>query len=127
MHNKCPNCGKEMVDKSYSKLEEFFHREDKEYYYRNNYYEKFVCNDCNISFEDDKWHIPNTLMPTEKQKKTIIFINNHLGMNLEALTKYQCWLDISKYFNEAKKTPLHSDENWIDIQEYYCMYEGDFC
>lgn len=127
MHIKCPNCGKEMVDKSYSKLEEFFHWEDKEYYYGNNYYEKFICNDCNISFEDGKWYIPNNLMPTEKQKKTIIFINNHLGMNLKALTKHQCWLDIGKYFNEAKKTPLHSDENWIDIQEYFCMCEGDFC
>ena len=100
---KCPNCGKEMVDKSYSKLEEFYHWNDEEYYYKNNYYEKFVCNDCNISFEDDKWNIPNNLMPTEKQKKTILFINNHLRMDLEALTKHQCWLDIGKYFDEAKQ------------------------
>lgn len=124
---KCPNCGKEMVDKSYSKLEEFYHWEDEEYYYKNNYYEKFVCNDCNISFEDDKWHIPNNLMPTEKQKKTILFINNHLRMDLEALTKHQCWLDIGKYFDEAKNTPLYSDEDWIDMQEYFGMCEGDFC
>ena len=25
---KCPNCGREMIDKSYSKLEEFYHWED---------------------------------------------------------------------------------------------------
>lgn len=124
---KCPNCGKEMVDKSYSKLEEFYHWEDEEYYYKNNYYEKFVCNDCNISFEDDKWHITNNLMPTEKQKKTILFINNRLRMDLEALTKHQCWLDIGKYFDEAKNTPLYSDEDWIDMQEYFGMCEGDFC
>jgi hypothetical protein len=124
---KCPNCGKEMIDKSYSKLEEFYHWEDEDYYYRKNYYEKFVCNDCKISFEDDEWHIPNNLMPTEKQKKTILFINNHLRMDLEALTKHQCWLDIGKYFEEAKKTPLYSKEDYWDMQEYFCMCEGDFC
>lgn len=124
---KCPNCEKEMTDKSYSKLEEFYHWEDEDYYYRKNYYEKFICKDCKISFENNKWHIPNNLIPTEKQKKTILFINNHLKMNLEALTKHQCWLDIGKYFDEAKKTPLYSDEDWINMQEYFGMCEGDFC
>lgn len=123
---KCPNCGKEMIDKSYSKLEEFYHWEDEEYYYRKIYYEKFVCNDCKISFEDHKWNIPNNLMPTEKQKKTILFINNHLRMDLEALTKHQCWLDIGKYFYEAKNTPLYSDEDYIYMQEYFGLCEGDF-
>ena len=56
-----------------------------------------------FSFENDTWNIPNKLLPTEKQKKTILFINNHLRMDLEALTKHQCWLDIGKYFDEAKK------------------------
>jgi len=102
---KCPNCGKEMIDKSYSKRERFYHWEDEEFYYRDNYYEKFVCNDCKISFENDTWNIPNKLLPTEKQKKTILFINNHLSMDLKALTKHQCWLDIGKYFDKAKKTP----------------------
>ena len=124
---KCPNCGKEMIDKSYSKLEEFYHWEDEDYYYRKNYYGKFVCNDCKISFEDDKWNIPNNLMPTEKQKKTILFINNHLGMDLEALTKHQCWSDIGKYFDEAKKKPLYSDEDLLYMQEYFGLCEGDFC
>ena len=124
---KCPNCGREMVNKSYSKLEEFYHWEDEEWYYRNNYYEKFVCNNCKISFEDDKWHIPNNLLPTEKQKKTILFINNRLKIDLEALTKHQCWLDIGKYFDKAKNTPLYSDEDWLDMQDYYGMSEGDFC
>lgn len=124
---KCPNCGKEMIDKSYSKMERFYHWEDEEFYYRNNYYEKFVCNDCKICFENDTWNIPNNLLPSKKQKKTILFINNRLGMELESLTKYQCWLDIGKYFDEAKRTPLYSDDYYLDMQEYYGMCEADFC
>lgn len=124
---KCPNCGNEMIDKSYSKMERFYHWEDEEFYYRDNYYEKFICNDCKISFENDTWNIPNKLLPTEKQIKTILFINNHLNMDLQALTKHQCWLDIGKYFEEAKKTPLHSSEYYEDLQEYFGFCEGDFC
>ena len=124
---KWPNCGKEMIDKSYSKFEEFYHFEDEQYYYRNNYYEKFVCKDCKISFENDKWTIPSGLMPTEKQKRTVLFINNHLGMDIKALTKHQCWLDIGKYFDKAKSTPLYSDEEFIEMQDYFGMTEADFC
>lgn len=124
---KCPNCDKEMIDKSHSKMERFYHWEDEEFYYRDNYYEKFVCNDCKISFENDTWNIPNKLLPTKKQKKTILFINNHLRMDLEALTKHQCWLDIGKYFDKAKRTPLHSNEYYEDLEEYFGFCEGDFC
>ena len=124
---KCPNCENEMIDKSRFKKERFYHWEDEEFYYRDIYYEKFVCNDCKISFEDDKWNIPNKLLPTEKQKKTILFINNHLGMNLEASTKHQCWLDIGKYFEEAKNTPLYTSKYYEDLQEYFGFCEADFC
>lgn len=124
---KCPNCNREMVNKSYSQLEEFYHWEDEEFYYRNVFYEKLLCYNCKIRFKDDNWDIPEYLLPTEKQKKTILFINNHLKMNLKALTKFQCWKDINQYFEKAKKVPLHSDEEWIEIQEYYGIDEGDFC
>ena len=61
---KCPNCGKEMTDKSYSKLEKFYHWEDEEFYYKRNYYEKFICKDCKISIVNDEWNIPNNLQAT---------------------------------------------------------------
>lgn len=124
---KCPNCENEMIDKSRFKKERFYHWEDEEFYYRDIYYENFVCSDCKISFEDDTWNIPNKLLPTEKQKNTILFINNHLSMNLEALTKHQCWLDIGKYFEEAKKTPLYTNDYYEDLQEYFGFCKGDFC
>lgn len=48
-------------------------------------------------------------------------------MDLKAITKHQCWLDIGKYFERAKKTPLHSNEDYVNTQEYFGMCESDFC
>ena len=48
-------------------------------------------------------------------------------MDIQPLTKHQCWLDIGKYFERAKRTPLHDDQYYIDMQEYYGMDESDFC
>lgn len=124
---KCPNCDKEMADKSYYKMEEFYHYDDEEFYYHKVEHEKFVCQSCKITYLDDKWKIPKKYNPTKKQKKTILFINNHLSMNIQPLTKHQCWLDIGKYFEKAKRTPLHDDQYYIDMQEYYGMDASDFC
>ena len=120
----CPNCGKEMDDKSYCRLESFYHWEDEEIYYRNAEHEKFVCKSCKITYLDGNWKIPEKYNPTEKQKNTLLFINNHLGMDIKPLTKHQCWLDIGKYFEKAKKTPLYDEQYYLDIQE--CLDEQDF-
>jgi len=87
----------------------------------------YTCKECKIKKVNDEWTIPKKYLPTEKQVKTILYINNHLRMDLEALTKHQCWLDIGKYFDKAKKTPLHSYEYYEDLQEYFGFCEGDFC
>ena len=108
---KCPNCDKEMDNKTYCKMEGFYHWEDEETYYHKVEHEKFVCKSCKITY----------------QEKTILFINNHLGMDIQPLTKHQCWLDIGRYFERAKRTPLHDDQYYIDMQEYCGMDESDFC
>lgn len=120
---KCPNCYKEMDHKFFLKTEGFYDWEDQEIYYSENGHEKFVCKSCKITCLDDEWKIPKRYAPTEKQKKTLLFINNHLGMDIEPLTKYQCWLDIGKYFKKAKNT-LYDDQYYIDMQEN--MDVGDF-
>jgi len=123
---KCPNCDKEMKH-SFKEWEVwgFAHWdcEHGDYCCEDKYY----CSACRIKNINGKWTIPNKFLPTEKQKKTILFINNHLRMDLEALTKRQCWLDIGKYFDEAKKIPLHSSEYYEDLEEYFGFCEGDFC
>ena len=124
---KCPNCDKEMDNKTYCKMEDFYHWEDRETYYQKVEHEKFVCRSCEIKYLDGKWKIPEKYNPTEKQKKTILFINNRLGMDIQPLTKHQCWLDISKYFEKAKSTPLYDDQCCIEMQEYYGIDASDFC
>ena len=123
---KCPNCDKKMKH-SFKEWEVWGIAHWDCDYGDYCYEDKYFCSPCKIKNINGKWIIPNKFLPTEKQKKTILFINNHLGMDLEALTKHQCWLDIGKYFHEAKKTPLHDDEYYLDMQEYFGMCEGDFC
>lgn len=123
---KCPNCGKEMKHICETvQFPDFSGTADD--YELLGTYEEYKCKNCKIKYINGKWEIPSKYAPTERQRKTILFINNHLRMNLEALTKHQCWLDIGKYFEEAKKTPLHSDDYWEDMQEFFDMSIGDFC
>lgn len=124
---KCPNCDKEMKykDKGYWGYP-FSTGVEPDYpdWFRQDVY---TCKECKIKKVNDEWTIPKKYLPTDKQVKTILYINNHLRMDLEALTKHQCWLDIGKYFDKAKKMPLHSSEYYEDLQEYFGFCEGDFC
>ncbi len=130
---ECPNCFNEMVCKREIRyipdLSGTADDEELEYVWEQN-----KCKKCGISYEQDlccglhgKWKNIEKYAPTEKQKKTILFINSRLHLGLEALTKRQCWRDINKYFDEAKETPKYTDEDWLDIQEAYGMDYGDFC
>lgn len=111
----CPNCDIQMEYKNYCRLEPFYHWEDEETYYQKIQHEKYICKFCNISYIDGVWKVPRKFQPSEKQKNTILFINNHLGMDLKSITKHQCWKDIGKYFESAKKTPLQDYQYYIDI------------
>lgn len=123
---KCQNCGKKMKHKKGigHAIDFSGTAEDWELEY---FWETYKCKACKIKYDGRNWKIPDALLPTEKQKNTISFINNHLDMDLSALTKKQCWSDINKYFEKAKKRPLHSDEYYMDLQEEYGMCESDFC
>lgn len=127
----CPNCFKEMKEKREMRERISLGHWDCDYY--DGYiYIKCKCKKCNISCEGEegkemKWNIPERYAPTERQIKTILFINNRLRLGLEPLTKKQCWQDINKYFNKAKETPRFTDEEWLDIQEEWGMDFADFC
>ena len=113
---KCPNCGKEMVDKSYSKFEEFYHWEDEQFYYKRNYYEKFVCNDCKISFVNDEWDIPGELQATEAQIKACNFVSRELGYEPPPPTKRAMWKFLHETLDEAKD---RREKRWIDSWDGY--------
>lgn len=113
----CPNCKKEMADKSYN----YHGISGWDIDYPSSLHEEYICNNCNIRYANGEWVVPKNNLPTLKQIKTIQFINNHLNMNLKPITKHQCWVDISEYFEVAKKTPLYEYS-----QECFDMCEEDF-
>ena len=63
---------------------------------------KYSCNNCNIKYTNNTWEIPDEMKPTEKQIKTIRFINKQLKLNLPYITKSQCWAETHQYFGAAK-------------------------
>ena len=69
---KCPNCDQEMDNKTYCKMEGFYHWEDEEIYYQKVEHEKFVCKSCKITYLDGEWKI----------KMWWVFIPNKLRKNL---------------------------------------------
>lgn len=120
----CPNCDKEMKH-FFKEWEQWtmahWDCEHGDYCYEDKYY----CSACKIKNINGNWKISDKYLPTEKQQKTILFINNHLGMDLKALTKHQCWLDINKYFSLAKEASLQPKEYDDDLYEYFGISEED--
>lgn len=55
--------------------------------------------------------------PTDKQIKTIWFINNRLNMNIEAKTKQQCIEDIGKYLKKAKEANVCYSKRCLTDEE----------
>lgn len=123
---KCPNCGQKMESKT--KLEPFYHWEDECEYWTP--HTTHTCSKCNITHKMGKWNIPQDLLPTEKQKKTVKFICNRLsGLWIEdaGMTKHSHWEFINKYFEDAKNAPeVNIWENdpdaydWWGPEEWYC-------
>lgn len=113
----CPNCGEEMksVDRHYvgfgdePDYDSYEHIGDE-------------CQKCRIKYDNHSrsWVLPDALKPTEKQKKTVLFIQNRLNIRADNLvTKKQYREFISKYFDEAKSTKeFKYDVCEFDYEEY---------
>ena len=66
---KCPNCDQEMDNKTYCKMEGFYHWEDEEIYYQKVEHEKFVCKSCKITYLDGEWKIPKKIIQQKNRKR----------------------------------------------------------
>ena len=124
----CPNCDRKMkVKRETGFILDLSGTADYDLYYDYNIYR---CPDCKIKYNEDrrndKWEIPKKLLPTEKQKNTILFINNRLHKNFESLTKKQCWKIINENFDKAKKVSsshIYDDCDYDDIDDIYGISE----
>ena len=96
----CPNCGKEM--KSIRRRYDGFGDEPDYDLYEHTGDE---CRKCRIKYDEHycSWILPDSLKPTEKQIKTVLFIQNRLDIRADNLvTKKQYCEFIGKHFDEAK-------------------------
>lgn len=113
----CPNCYKKMKQKTKERfIPDFSGTADDDLFEE---YHIYKCSECKIKYNDytEIWNIPKILLPTDKQKNTILFINNKLNLQLPVLTKEQCKKDINKYFNIAKMEYDNDFEN--DMSDMY--------
>ena len=100
---KCPNCDNQMKHKIETRqILDLSGTADYDEYYDVDVYK---CPACKITNDDGKWKIPLKWQPTEKQIKTILFINNRLRADFKPVTKRQCWKIINDNFESAKKIP----------------------
>ena len=117
---KCCNCGNEM--KSKNKYEGFWDYESDEMLYRKITIHN--CPTCKIQYNEYhcNWIIPEKLLPSEKQSRTVMFIYNRLDLDPnkkeEGYTSHTYWEFINKYFEKAKKKkPKH--DSWNDWDDDY--------
>ena len=113
----CPNCGSPMVEAK--DFRSFYHWEDECTYYKLIDISK--CNRCGITNEDGKWVIPESLKPTQKQERTVVFIESRLDVYYDPEVKLRrnCSEFIAKYFEKAKNEPIYSQ-----LTEEDCDYIG---
>lgn len=96
----CPNCGKEM--KSFDRPFVGFGDEPD---YDLSEHIGDECKHCGVKYEErnHSWSLPDSLKPTEKQIKTVLFIQNRLNIHVDNLVTKKQYCDfIGKYFEKAK-------------------------
>lgn len=111
----CPNCGKEMKDKSYN----YYGLGDWDMDYPPELHEEYWCKDCKIKYEDEEWIIPKKFEPpTEKQIKAISLINRNLGLDYVPLLKNKCIQFIKEHMEESKNVYKHRYD-WIEPDDVF--------
>ena len=108
----CPQCEKEMNNESYW-YSGFAGWDDD---YPSSYYELYVCKNCNISYRNGEWNVPEQFRPTSKQIKTAKYISNVLNISEPPLTKRSLW----KFINQnLSKSINHNKYNYNDLRYDY--------
>lgn len=115
----CPNCNKEMQDKSHS-VEITFFTGDEPDYYPTEWIEEYYCQDCKIKYEKGNWKVPNKYpRATDKQIKCVAFINRQLGTDYEAVLKTSTWKFINDHIAKAKEIRDNDFSEWCEDNAHW--------
>ena len=78
---RCPNCDKEMKDKSYA----YYGMGSWDMDYPDGYHEEHRCSRCKIRFVKDaqeEWTIPDSIRATDKQLNAALLIERNTGIDM---------------------------------------------
>ena len=110
----CPNCNKEMADKSYPVTLTFLTGDDPDYY-PIEWIERYRCKDCGITYDDGDWTVPKKYaLATDKQIKCVRFINKQLGTDFTPVLKTSTWKFINEHMAQAKEVFDNSFSEWCE-------------
>lgn len=123
----CPNCDKEMKDKSFW----YFGLGSWDMDYPDQLHEEYWCPNCRIKFLNGEWAIPDSMIATDKQINAAKIIECNTGISMPPpLKKLMCKyigdnMELSKKrYEEYKKEREHSFEEWCEensdwLPEYF--------
>ena len=124
---KCPNCDKEMKDKSYW----YYSLGGWDLDYPDELHEEYLCSSCRIKFVNGEWIIPKSMIATEKQINASKIIERNTGIEMPPPIKKLMWeyignnIELSKKkYEEYKKMREQSFEEWCEdnsdwLPEYF--------
>ena len=119
----CPNCNKEMKDKSYM----YYSIGAWDMDYPDACHEEYWCSSCRIKWINGEWIIPKKYeRATEKQVKCVNFICRELGLNFEPVLKTKTWEFINTYMNKAKNSKAGRNSSYEYYDDYYDWYPEEF-
>ena len=120
----CPNCNKEMKDKSHA-VEITFLTGDELDYYPTEWVAEYHCKECGIKYHKGDWTIPKRYQrATNKQIKCALFINRQLGTNFDPVLKRSTWKFINENIARAKEIRDYKFSEWCEensdwLPEYF--------
>lgn len=115
----CPNCNKEMTDKSYDEIITFCTGDDPDYY-PIECHKVYWCPDCHIKYDNGEWIIPKKYArATDKQIKCAEFINRQLGTDYCPLLKTSTWKFIKDHIADAKEVRDNSFSEWCEDNAHW--------
>lgn len=120
----CPNCNKEMQDKSHGETITFFTGDEPDYY-PTEWIEEYYCKECKIKFRKGIWMVPEKYpRATKKQENCVAFINRQLGTTFKPVLKTSTWKFIKDNIERAKEVFDNSFSEWCEdnsdwLPEYF--------